>query len=225
MSDLERERTLITEIHPKSPVSEAYRKLRTNIDFSNVQGDTRSIVITSSRMAEGKSTTISNLAVAYAQASKNVLLVDADLRKPILHRIFGVSNRSGLTSVLSHQDTLQETIRSTPIDNLSLLTSGQVPPNPAEMLASKRMAELIEDMERRFDMVLFDTPPLLAVTDAQLVASRADGVILVVESGKVKKDMVLKAKQALEHAQARILGVVLNNVARSKKDSYGYYYY
>ncbi len=180
------------------------------------------ISVTSAGPMEGKSTTAANLAVAYAQANKQVLLMDADLRKPTLHHTFEKSNRIGLSNLLANQYGIHEVVKDTHIENLSVITSGPIPPNPAEMLASKRMVSLLVELKDRFDMIIIDTPPALAVTDAQVIASICDGVLLVIDCGKVKRDLALKVKANLEHVKARILGVVLNN--KSRKDA-GYYYY
>ncbi|MED4600749.1 CpsD/CapB family tyrosine-protein kinase [Paenibacillus validus] len=218
-------RPIITHENPKSPISEAYRTLRTNIQFSAIDEELRVIMATSAGPGEGKSTTLTNLAVAYAQADMRVVLIDADLRKPTMHHTFSLSNRMGLTSVLSGQAELDEVVRESYIPNLNLITSGPIPPNPSEMLASKRMTKLLDDLKERFDVILIDAPPILAVTDSQIVATKSDGVILVIDSGKVKRDMAIKAKANLEHVNARILGVVLNNMDRKNAESYYYYYY
>ncbi|WP_010270045.1 CpsD/CapB family tyrosine-protein kinase [Paenibacillus senegalensis] len=216
---------LITDSNPKSPVSEAYKILRTNIEFTNLEDKTQSIMITSTRMREGKSTTSANLAVAFSQAGKKVLLIDADMRKPTQHHVLGLSNRTGLSSALSNQHELLEAIQKTTIEGVDVLCSGPVPPNPSEMLASKRMEALLESARESYDLIILDTPPALVVADAQIVAARCDGVLLVVDCGTIKKTEALKAKQKLEHVNARMLGVVLNNVKRGRDDHYAYYYY
>lgn len=216
---------LIMEANPKSPISEAYRYLRTNIDFSSIDEPIRTIMVTSAQPGEGKSTTVANLAMAYAQSGKNVLLIDADLRKPTIHKIFNKSNRSGLTTLLSGQHHLYELPLETHIDNLSVLTAGPSVPNPSEILSSKRMESLIADLEDIYDIILIDTPPAVAVTDAQIIASLCSGVILVVDSGRVKKELALRAKAALQHVKAKLLGVVLNNKNRSEAGNTYYYYY
>ncbi|SEN61083.1 CpsD/CapB family tyrosine-protein kinase [Paenibacillus sp. OV219] len=225
MSKLASKRRLISLVEPKSPISEAYRSLRTNIDFSSVDDKVQVIMVTSASPGEGKSTTIANLAVVYAQADRSVVLIDADMRRPTSHHTFRLSNRHGLSSVLSRQCEVEEAVQATDIPNLSIMTSGPVPPNPAEMLASKRMSLLIEQLREQFDVILVDTPPTLAVTDAQIVSTKCDGSLLVLESGKVKRDMVVKAKQQLTQVNARILGVVLNNVKQKNGDGYYYYHY
>jgi capsular exopolysaccharide synthesis family protein len=225
MSRLINKRPIITDTNPKSPISEAYRTLRTNIDFSSIDEQLNVIMLTSAGPGEGKTTTASNLAVAYAQADKKVLLIDADLRKPTLHHMFVRSNRWGLTNIIAGQTTVKEVICETDINNLHLLTSGPIPPNPSEILASKKMSALLEELKLTYDMIIIDTPPALAVTDAQIVATKCDGVILVIDSGKVKREVAMKVKASLEHVKARILGAVLNNLDRKKGDSYYYYYY
>ncbi|QJD87431.1 CpsD/CapB family tyrosine-protein kinase [Cohnella herbarum] len=215
---------LITETNPKSPISEGYRILRTNIEYSSIDQSQQIIMVTSSNPSEGKSTTCANMAVAFAQTNKRVLLIDADLRKPTQHHIFGKSNRFGLTSALFNQRELQEVIQHTNTDNLSLIPAGPTPPNPSELLSSKRMAALLDTTKGMYDMIIVDTPPILFVTDAQIVAAQSDGVVLVVDSGKVRKEVALKAKASLDHVKAKLLGVVLNNVNRKHADSYYYYY-
>ena len=225
MRQQDKNRHLIVLANPRSPVSESYRSLRTSIDFSSVDQVTQIIMVTSSGPAEGKSTVIANLAVTYAQSERKVLLIDADMRKPTVHRTFNLSNRVGLSSYLSRQCELGQMIQDTDIPNLSVVTSGTIPPNPAEMLNSNSMSRLIEELREQFDIILIDTPPVLAVTDAQLLASRSDGVLLVVNAGKVKKEMATKAKDNLMRVNARLLGVVLNNVKRKASENYYYYYY
>ncbi|MCL6458422.1 MAG: CpsD/CapB family tyrosine-protein kinase [Gorillibacterium sp.] len=215
---------LITESNPKSPISEGYRMLRTNIEFSTIDHKLQVIMVTSSKPSEGKSTTSANLAVAFAQANKRVLLIDADLRKPSQHHIFGKSNRIGLTTALFRQQELHEVIQHTNTVNLSVIQAGPTPPNPSELLSSKQMAGLLAKTREMYDVIIIDTPPILAVTDAQIIATQSDGVVLVVDSGKVKKEVVLKAKASLEHVNAKLIGVVLNNINRKHSDSYSYYY-
>jgi capsular exopolysaccharide synthesis family protein len=172
---------------------------------------------------EGKSTTINNLAVVYAQTNKKVLLIDADLRKPTAHHSFNISNRCGLTDMITNQCSMEMAIKETDVPNLSVMTSGSIPPNPSEILASQRMSMLLEELKEKFDFILIDTPPVLAVSDAQIIATKSDVVILVIDSGKVKRELVIKAKSSLEFVQAHILGVVLNKI--SPKESAKYYLY
>lgn len=180
-------------------------------------------MITSSGPGEGKSTTVANLAVVLAQQEKRVLLIDTDLRKPTVHYTFKVSNIYGVTSILTRQTTLRDTIVSSKIPNVDVLPSGPIPPNPSELINSKSMNDLIEEASRMYDYVLFDTPPLIAVTDGQLLAHHVDGVILVVSSGKTEIESATKAKELLENANAKIIGAVLNE-KEARKEKYYYYY-
>lgn len=225
MSLSKNKRQIITITNPRSPISESYRALRTNIEFSSIDEKLQVLMVSSAGPGEGKSTTITNLAVTFAQSEKKVILIDADLRKPTAHHTFSVSNRFGLSSVISQQCSLEEVIQISDIPNLDIITSGAIPPNPAEMMNSKRMTAVIEQLRKKYDIILIDTPPLLAVTDAQIVATKSDGVILVVDQGKVKRDIASKAVKNLESVNARILGVVLNNVKRKANEEAYYYYY
>lgn len=219
-----KKRYIIVHNNPKSPVSEAYRSLRTNIQFSSVDNPVQVIMVTSASPGEGKSTTACNLAATYAQFGHQVLVIDADLRKPTAHHTFLCSNRFGLTNVLTNRSQVKEVIIETFVPNLSLLPSGMIPPNPAELLGSNRMKQLLQELRQQYDIIVVDTPPALAVTDSQIMAAISDGVVLVVDSGKVKIAQAQKAKEKLEHVNSRILGVVMNNVKRSQQDDYYYYY-
>jgi capsular exopolysaccharide synthesis family protein len=216
-------RKLIAQLDPKSPISEQYKTIRTNIQYSSIDKEIRSLMVTSAGPAEGKSTTVANLAVVFAQLGKKVLLIDADLRKPTVHRTFGVNNLFGFTTVLTKQATLEKTVLETDEENLFILTSGPVPPNPAELLSSKGMELLIEEANEHFDYVIFDTPPLLAVADPQILSNKVDGSILVVYSGKTEIDQAKKAKELLVNAQSKLLGVVLNHKELKNNDYYYYY--
>ncbi|MDN5293587.1 MAG: protein-tyrosine kinase [Eubacteriales bacterium] len=214
---------LITHTNPKSPVAEAYRTLRTNIQFSSLDRPLKTIVVTSAGPGEGKSTIVANFAITLAQAGQRVILVDCDLRKPRLHKLFGIS-RNGLTNVLVGNLPIEEVLWPTAVPGLLLIPSGPLPPNPAELLGSQKMQNFIEQVSKMGDIVLFDTPPVIAVTDAALLASRVDGVLLVLRAGEVDRRMALQAKEALENARARIIGVVLNDVENSGGSGYYYYY-
>jgi capsular exopolysaccharide synthesis family protein len=218
----ELKRSLITNQNPKSPISEQYRTIRTNIQFSSVDEEIKTVLVTSSGPGEGKSTTVANLAVVFAQQGKKVLLIDSDLRKPTVHYTFNFTNTFGLTNVLTKQASLDEVVNASMEKNLYILTSGPIPPNPAELLSSKAMEQLMRDVEEEFDVVLFDSPPLLAVTDGQILASKCDGTILVVSSGKTETEQAVKAKELLNSANSHILGVVLNG---KKMENSNYYYY
>lgn len=216
-------RSLITMLSPKSPVSEQYRTVRTNIQFSAVDKELRSILVTSSGPGEGKSTTVSNLAVVFASQGKKVLLVDADLRKPTVHYTFDVSNMNGLTNVLTKSSSIENAVSQTNEPNLYVLASGPIPPNPAELLGSKAMEEFIHDAYKVYDVILFDTPPILAVADAQILSNHVDGTILVVYSGETEMEAAAKAKELLQAAKSKLLGAVLNHM--KLQDSQYYYYY
>ncbi|MDQ0232744.1 capsular exopolysaccharide synthesis family protein [Metabacillus malikii] len=216
-------RSLISLTNPKSPIAEQFRTIRTNIQFSSVDEELQTIIVTSSGPAEGKSTTTANLAVVFAQQGKRVLLIDADLRKPTVHYTFRTENHVGLSNVLTRQMTLEEAVSVTAQDKLWVLSSGPIPPNPSEVLGSKGMQALLEQAKEDYDLIILDTPPVLAVTDGQVLANQADGVVLVVSSGKTEIESAKKAKELLDSAKAKILGVVLNN--KKAEDSHYYYYY
>lgn len=216
-------RKLIASLDPKSPISEQYRTIRTNIQYSSIDNEIHTIMVTSSGPGEGKSTSAANLAVVFAQLGKKVLLVDADLRKPTAHRTFGINNLFGFTTVLTKQATLIKTVHETEEKDLYILTSGPIPPNPAELLSSKSMEQFIEEAKELFDYVIFDTPPLLAVADPQIIANKVDGSIFVVSSGKTEIEPAKKAKELLVNAQSKMLGVVLNNKEMKSNDYYYYY--
>ena len=218
--------SLISKLRPKSVIAEQYRTIRTNIQFSMIDRDVKSIVITSSGPWEGKSTTTANLASVFTDQGKRVLLVDADLRKPTVQRTFGLSNVEGLTTLLSSpEQELAEVIQLVTGTELHVLTSGPIPPNPSELLNSNRMNILMKRFEEMFDIIIYDMPPVTSVTDAQIMAAKADGVVFVIRHGVSQKDSVLNAKELLEMVNANILGVVFNGVEKKSTQSYyGYGY-
>jgi protein-tyrosine kinase len=220
----ERYSKLVAHWNPKSPISEAYRTIRTNIQFAGIDREIKTMLVTSTGPGEGKSTTSANLAIVMAQSDKKTVYIDADMRKPTGHRTFQVANRKGLTSYLAGQATLEEVLQGTMVPGLSLMTAGPIPPNPAELLASKRMGHLLEELKKEFDCIILDTPPVIAVADATILATQVDGCILVVNAGKTNRDLAIKARQQLENVNASILGVVLNNKEVKGNDYYYYYY-
>lgn len=180
-------------------------------------------MVTSATPQEGKSTVSANLAVVMAQSGKKTLFVDADLRKPTVHYTFSLQNREGLTNLLVANSEMNQLVQKSDVENLFVLTSGPIPPNPAELLGSKIMGRFVKECMTQYDIVIFDTPPVIPVADAQILASQVDGVLLVVNSGKTKQDLAYKAKNLLDKVNANILGTVLNN--RKVSDTNYYYYY
>ena len=217
------QRKLIVHEDPKSPISEAYRTLRTNLQFAKINSELRTIMFTSSGPAEGKSTTIANVAVALAQSGRSIILVDCDLRKPVQHRIFGKRNK-GVTNILVDDSPAETFLQDTEIDNLRILPSGPIPPNPSELLSSAKMAELLDELKGMADLVLIDAPPTIAVTDAAVMAVKVDGIVLVIDSTSVRPEMAQKAKDLLVKANGHILGVILNRVEIEEEHAYYYYY-
>ncbi|MDZ7317984.1 MAG: polysaccharide biosynthesis tyrosine autokinase [candidate division KSB1 bacterium] len=217
---------LITHFAPKSPISEAYRSLRTSIQYARADSPLQTIAVTSPGPQEGKSTTVANLAIAFAQMGTKVLLVDTDLRRPVLHSIFNLSRSKGISNYLVGKISLDEAILSTNIDNLSLMPCGTLPPNPSELLGSKAMKQCIAELKNRFDIILFDSPPIMAVTDAAVLSSEVDGVILVVKAGQTDRNAVVRSYEILKNIPNRILGALLNVVnVEGIYGSYYYYYY
>ena len=214
---------LITLTDPRAPAAEAYRTLRTNLYFSSLDRALETLVVTSAASGDGKSTTLANLAVIMSQGEKRTILVDADLRKPSLHKLFGVSNNQGLTTMAVEDSALAEPpLVETGLDNLWLLPSGPLPPNPAEILGSRRMEEIIAALKARADVILFDAPPAIAVTDAAVLGTKVDGVLLVIRAGKTRREHAQRAKELLERVQVRVVGAVLNNAPPDQ--SMGDYY-
>lgn len=214
---------LVTISEPRSAVSEAYRTLRTNLDFASLDQACKTLVVTSAGVGEGKSTTLANLAVVSAQAGRRVILVDADLRRPTLHQVFGLDNEQGLTTAMMDESALASPpLQAAGVQGLSVLTSGPLPPNPADLMGSRRMEEVIAALAEQADQVLFDTPPVVAVTDAAVLATKVDGVLLVISAGKTRREYARTAVQRLEQINARLVGTVLTNVQMGTGFS-GYY--
>ncbi len=212
---------LITLTDPRSPVSEAYRTLRTNLSFYSLDNPLRSLVVTSPAPNEGKSTTIANLAVTIAQSGRRTILVDCDLRRPSLHDLFGLKAEPGFTDLVL-ADNMELPLQPTGVDNLWLLAAGAKPPNPADMLGAKKVDQIIARLQEEADMVLFDAPPVMAVTDAAVLGAKVDGVLLVIQAGKTKRDHAERAKETLEKAKVRIVGATLTNAPKDSAIS-GYY--
>jgi capsular exopolysaccharide synthesis family protein len=222
--DMEKvESKLITRFSPKSPISEAYRSMRTNIHFANLDRPNKVILVSSSATKEGKSTTAANLAITIAQMGSKTLLLDSDLRRPSIHNFFKLDRSYGLTNYLIGTMTFDEIVKKSDINNLDIVTCGDIPPNPSEMLASRAMRTFLEEAKNRYDMVILDSPPIIAVTDAAILSTRVDGVIMVVASGFVNRREVQRAITLLRNVNARILGVLLNGL--DIKKIYGSYYY
>jgi capsular exopolysaccharide synthesis family protein len=214
---------LISIKNSKSQAAEAYRTLRTNIQFSSLDEPVKTIVVTSSQPGEGKSTVVANLGITMAQSGMKVLLIDCDLRKPVIHKKFDLNNLDGLTTLLAGRKKLEECINTTAIQNFYVMTSGPVPPNPSELLGIKRMKSLMEQLKGIFDIVLIDAPPILAVTDAQVLATLCDRVVLVVSYGEADKKDIVRAKVLIDKVGAKILGVIINKVPDKAKKYYSYY--
>jgi capsular exopolysaccharide synthesis family protein len=215
---------LVAEVDPRSAAAEAYRTLRTNIRFAGLDNPCRTIVVTSATPGEGKTTTVANFSIVAAQGGARVCVIDSDLRRPALHKLFGLTNTSGLTTVLLQGGPLSSVSQATRIPNLSIVASGPIPPNPAELVASHRMHECLESGKEEFDLVLLDSPPVSSVSDALALSAQCDGVILVVRSGKIAHSLVRRTVEQIESVKGRILGVVLNS-ADLRRDGYYYDYY
>ncbi|MBC1604747.1 CpsD/CapB family tyrosine-protein kinase [Paenilisteria rocourtiae] len=212
---------LVAKLSPKSPHSELFRSIRTNIEFSSVDKVMKSILITSSEPDSGKSLICANLAVVFAQQGKKTLLIDGDLRKPTVKKIFPEAVSHGLTGILTNKITITEAICDTDIENLYVLPAGIVPPNPSELLGSEKMKQVYAELYEIFDQIIFDTPPIQLVVDAQLLCSLVDGSILLVRSDHSSKDNSKKALEKLKTGSAHVIGSIFNN---QKMKMEGYYY-
>jgi non-specific protein-tyrosine kinase len=212
---------LITLTDPRSPAAEAFRTLRTNLMFSGVERAVNTMLITSAAQSEDKSILLANLAVTFAQAGNTTLIVDADLRRPAQHTLWGIPNERGLTSlILEPESAANPPIVGTGVPNLGVLPSGVLPPIPADVLSSQRLVEIIALLRARAHYILFDSPPVLAATDAALLGTKLDGVVLVARAGVTRRDHVARAKQTLERVGARLLGAVLTNAPREDVGAY-----
>jgi capsular exopolysaccharide synthesis family protein len=216
---------LISEEGKHSMAAEAYRTLRTNISLSQVDRPIKTLLVTSCIPREGKSTTVANLGVTFAMAQQKVLIIDADLRRPILHRLFGLPNNQGLTHTLSDTVDFEQVFSPTRVPNLWIVTCGIIPPNPSELLGSQKMKVFLERAKQRFDMVLLDSPPISSLADASVLGAIVDGVLFIVKVNMANRDLIEKAKAQLETVGANIIGVVLNDVDVKRDGYYRYYYY
>ncbi|MFQ6103606.1 MAG: polysaccharide biosynthesis tyrosine autokinase, partial [Candidatus Glassbacteria bacterium] len=234
---------LITLFEPKSPVAEAYRTLRTNLEFARIKKEGNTFLVTSSTLQEGKTTTVVNLAITMAQLGKSTLLVGANLRRPVLYKMFGLDMEPGLTNVMlgtvEWKDALKsltdiltgrmmaidDVLMAAGLDNLKILTCGSMPPNPSELIGSDRMEEFISEVKKEFDIVLFDAPPTLPVTDSVILGSKVDGTILVYKVGRVARGMLKRAKAHLEAVGGSVWGVILNDVRAEVSSSLVSYHY
>lgn len=215
---------LIAHNDLKNPATEAYRVIRTSIQFAQAGKELKTLAVTSCMPNDGKSITVANLAVVLTQAGKSVLLIDCDMRNPTVHKNFNLSNKVGLSSCISMGTALPDAVQKTSIEGLYALTGGVIPPNPSELLGSEQMKNVLQRAKEQYDYVLIDTPPVMPVTDALIVSRFVDGMILVIASAEVKVEMARDVKNQLVNAGANILGVVLNKV-RSEHHGYGYGYY
>ena len=206
---------------PQSNISEAYRTIRTGIEFSNLDKDLKIICITSSKKDEGKTTVLSNLGVSFAKIDKKVLLIDADLRNPSISKMFDTSNTQGLMDILLGKRNIQDCVKKTKQENLYILTGGTIPPNPAEVLSSKKMSEFIESIKDEYDYIFIDSPPVGVVSDASIISAYSDGVIFVVGANEVDSNLAKIAKERLDSVKANIVGVILN---KFKTDTNSEYY-
>lgn len=210
---------------PQSNISEAYRTIRTGIEFSNLDKDLKIICITSSKKDEGKTTVLSNLGVSFAKIDKKVLLIDADLRNPSISKMFDTSNTQGLMDILLGKRNIQDCIKKTKQENLYILTGGTIPPNPAEVLSSKKMSEFIESIKDEYDYIFIDSPPVGVVSDASIISTYSDGVIFVVGANEVDSNLAKIAKERLDSVKANIVGVILNKFKSDTNSEYYSYYY
>lgn len=218
--------SLITVTKPNSVVAEQFRTIRTNIQFSMIDKDLKTLIFTSSGPWEGKSTVAANIAAVFADQGKKVVLIDADMRKPTVFRTFNIDNKKGLSNLITSRDIKVEDIVQYVEDaDLDIISSGPIPPNPSELLNSNRMNEVIKELESIYDLILFDMPPVVSVTDAQIMSTKTDGVVFVVRRGVAHTEDVKQAKELLDMVQANILGVVFNGVEKKTDRSYSYYGY
>ncbi len=217
-------RRLITHFEPKSPIAEAYRSLRTNIQFADLKEKNKILAFTSSLKGEGKTTTAANLGITLAQLGNKTLLVDADMRSPRIHNLFQVEKDPGLSNYIGGEISYENVIQPSGINNLYIVSSGPIPPNPSELLNSIKLDAFIEEVKNHYDFVLFDTPPIIAVTDAAVLSSKVHGIFMIIQGGKTSKRTFIRAKMLLEKVNAHIFGAIMNNLKMESRYGYEYYY-
>lgn len=216
---------LVTIYDSKSPISEQYRTLRTNLEYTSLGEKLQTLLVTSTSTGEGKSTTAANLAVVYAQLGKRVILIDCDMRRPTVHQIFRLDTRNGISNVLAQRVSIELAIQSTQMEKLFVMTAGGIPPNPSELLAAPTFKETMKYLKEQFDIVILDAPPVMQVADSRVIAPEVDGTILVVSCEVPNRDEVVKARDQLLMTGTKILGLVLNRrEVRKGKDHYSYAY-
>ncbi|MCY3833437.1 MAG: CpsD/CapB family tyrosine-protein kinase [Chloroflexi bacterium] len=212
---------LITLSQPRSAASEAYRSLRTNLMFSSVESPIQTLLVTSAAREDQKSVTLANLAVTFAQSGNQTILVDADLRQPKQHEIWNIRNDRGLSSMMVDASAIEAPpLQDSPVESLQIVNAGELPPNPADLLGGKRMDAIIATLTKRADYVLFDSPPILAATDAALLGIKLDGALLAIRAGETRRDHTVQARRALERVHVRIVGAVLTNAPSDNRIAY-----
>ena len=216
------ENNFLIKSNPSSPIAESYRKTATNISFSNVDNEIKTIMITSAKQNEGKTTTICNIATAMTELKNNILLIDLDLRKPSVHKKFKISNKKGLTELLFNKDDYKSYLHYV-YPGLDVLTSGMIPASPTEIINSRTLKELIKEMSKDYDYIFLDAPPVMLVSDPITISTYADAVIMVIEHGRTEKELAIRAVESLRQVNANIIGVVFNNIPVSKQSKYYYY--
>lgn len=215
---------MVTVADPKSVNTEQFNTIRTNIQFSTVDFEYKSLMVTSSSVSEGKSTVSANLAVAFARQGKRVILVDSDLRRPTINATFNINNPKGLTNYLTNVNVqLTDIVYNTTVKNLCVIPSGPIPPNPSELIGSKKMVKFIEMLSEKSDLVIYDAPPVLSVTDAQILSTKVDGTVIVIRANKTEKEKISETVELIKHVNGNIVGTVLNDVRGSANGYYGYY--
>jgi capsular exopolysaccharide synthesis family protein len=208
--------------NPSSPIAEAYRKIATNIEFSNIDNEIKTVMMTSAKQDEGKTTTICNLAMVMTELKKKILLIDLDLRKPAVHKTYKLSNKKGLTDMLMNKDNYKLYLQNV-YHGLDVLTSGIIPANPAEIINSKALKELLKEVSHDYDYIFLDAPPVMLISDPITISTYSDAVILTIKHGNTEKDLVRRAVESLKQVNANIIGIVLNNIPVSKQNNYYYY--